>query len=215
MSRSTSPIVSLPRRSDPAGVADSVGSNLHQHANGGWRGIPDAHFLRLQNSAPTLRVEVCFINNARNAVRERSNDAIRCSRHPSRICCAPEDILVMEIKRKLTGNMVCDNSAVDMDGAFGSSRRTAREMQQSEIFWRRRPDGVGVPSILHQLKIILGVRHIRRLMIASDQHNMLEKWERGPECLHLSVIEQLGRDQYLCLTNRQACPNGFRTKCRE
>ncbi len=110
----------------------------------------------------------------------------------------------MEIERKLTGDVMGDNSLVDVDGAFGSSSRSTREMEKGHVFRRRRGNGVRVPGILHQTKIILRVGHIGRLMVFPDQHNMLEKRQRGVKRLHLTAIEQLGGDQHLCLANRQA-----------
>ena len=68
-----------------------LGAGLHHHAHRRGRRVPDRHFLLLNDAVPTLGVEVCFVDDAGNAVGQRRDDAVGGAGDPTRIGRAPEE----------------------------------------------------------------------------------------------------------------------------
>ena len=58
---------------------------------------------------PALGVEVRLVDDAREAVRERRDDAVRGAGHPARIGRAPEDVVRMEVEREARGRVMSDD----------------------------------------------------------------------------------------------------------
>ena len=69
----------------------------HEAADGGGRRIPDPHLLRFQEAEPALGVKIGLIDDTRDPVGQRRDDAVGRARDLARISSAPEDIVRVEV----------------------------------------------------------------------------------------------------------------------
>ena len=92
------------------------------------------HLLASQDRVPALGVEVRFVDDARQAVRERRDDAVRRAGDPAGIGRAPEDVVRMEVEREARRRVMRDDGLVHVDRALGLAGRAAGEVQQRRVF---------------------------------------------------------------------------------
>ena len=109
-------------------------SHLHQHADRGGGRVPDRDFLILQDAVPALGIEFGLVHDEGRAVRQRRDDAVRGSGHPSGVGRAPEDIVGLEIKRELAGDVMRHDGFVHVHGALWPSGCAAGEVQKGHVF---------------------------------------------------------------------------------
>ena len=110
-----------------------VHADFHHHADRRRRRVPDGHALVAQDAVPALGVEVRFVDDARQAVRERRDDAVGRAGHPAGIGRAPEDVVRMKVERETRGRVMRDDGLVHVNGAFRLAGRAAREVQQRGV----------------------------------------------------------------------------------
>ena len=123
---------------------------LHQHADRRRRRVPDGDVFRLQNGIPALGVEVRFVDDAREPVRERRDDAVRRAGDPARIGRAPEHIVRMEVEREARRRVMGDDGLMHVHRAFRLAGRPAREVEQRRILGIRCGNGEAAIGVRHQ-----------------------------------------------------------------
>ena len=76
---------------------------LHQHANGGGGGVPDADALFFQQRVPALGIKLFAVNQGRDALQQRGDDAVRRAGDPAGVGRAPVAVLRVQVQRVTPG----------------------------------------------------------------------------------------------------------------
>ena len=133
-------------------LADELDARLHHHPDRRRRRVPDARRAPTRGSRTSVGVEVALVDDARDAVRERRDDAVGGAGDPAGVGRAPEDVVRVEVERELAGDVVRDDGPVDVHGAFRRAGRAAREVEESDVL------GVGG----RDLERVVGLRRASR-----------------------------------------------------
>ncbi len=178
-------------------LANSFRSRFHHHAHRRRRGVPDGNFLLLNNAIPALGVEVRFVDDAGDAVRQRRDNPVGSPGDPTRIGGAPENIAGMKIEGVLAGDVMRDHRLVHMHGALRLARRAGGEVNQRHVF------GIGwdrselLAGCMHHFMKALRVGR-RGHVSAADHQNMLERRQRAAQFADLApLVKRLRRHQHV------------------
>ena len=196
-------------------LPSELGSGLHQHPDGRGGRVPDRHALLFQDVVPARRVELGLVDDAGHAVGQRRHDAVRRSRHPSRIRRAPEDVAGVQIERQPARHMMGHHGLMHVRGALRLARGAAGEVEQRDVLGIGRLDRERVVGAAHERRVVVGVRHARRLPIVADQEHVLEIGQRAPQRGNLAAVERLRGHQHAGLPRRHPHPDGLRPERRE
>lgn len=96
-----------------------IATDFHHHTNGRRRCIPDGDPLVLQDPIPTFGVEIRFVYNAGEPIRQRRDDAVGRAGYPARVGGTPEDIRRVEIERKFACDVVGHHGAMHVERPLG------------------------------------------------------------------------------------------------
>ncbi len=123
----------------------------------------------LQDPVPTFGVEIRFVHNTGEPIRQRRDDAVGGAGHPARVGGAPEDVRRMEIERKFARDVVGRHGAMHVEGPLGCSGRAAGEMQECRVFRIGGSDSIGVRVLFQQLMKILRPWYGGRTSFVADE----------------------------------------------
>ncbi len=130
---SGSPTLPMNRSRERFSPASRLRPGLHEHPNGRGRRVPDGDPFPFEDFVPPLGVEVRLVDDARDAVREGSDDPVGSSRDPAGIGRAPEDVLRVEVQGEGARHVMNDDGLVNVDGALRLSGRAAGEVEQGHV----------------------------------------------------------------------------------
>ena len=84
-------------------------------------------------AVPALGVEVRLVDDARHAVGERRDDAVRRAGDPARVGRAPEHVVRVQVERERAGGVVGDDRLVHVHRALRLAGGAAGEVQQRRV----------------------------------------------------------------------------------
>ena len=184
---------------------------LHQHAQRRRRRVPDRDALALERSIPALRVEFGLVHDARHGVRERRHDAVRGARHPAGVRRTPEDVVRVQVECERARDVVGDDGAVHVQGAFGRPRGSAREVQQRRILRVRVRDLKAlVRGGEHRVEPLRARRRPGRGVGVADEPDVLERGQSGAQAGDLAPVEGVARHEHAALSEREPLADRIR-----
>ena len=190
-----------------------LGSDLHEHADCGRRGIPDGDPLILQDAVPALGVELGLIHDHGHAVRQRRDDAVGRAGDPAGIGRAPEDVVRMQIERELSGDVMGDHRRVHVDRSLRPTGGAAGEVEEGHILRTRALNVEGLRGSVHQHGKAMGA--VGPCSVAVNEDNMAEAAEFVAPGSNFAAVEMLGSDEQLRLADAHAGFDGLGSERRK
>ncbi len=193
-----------------------------QHANRRRCGVEDVDLVAVQNLVPAASIELCFVDDAGDAVRERGDDAVRRPCHPPRVGRAPEPVAVVQVEHQSAGDVMGDDRRMNVDGAFRLAGRAAREVHE------RRRLGIGRSRL--ECVTALGEERSDRhhlwsgrvgpsdpdIVLGAPAHqHEFEVSQTIEHGRHLAAVQQWRRDQDLDAPEVHPLRDGIRPERRE
>ncbi len=193
-----------------------VGAQLHHHAGGRGRGVPDAHPFLLQHAVPGLRVELGLDHHIGHAADQWCDQAVVGAGHPARVGGAPEHILLVQVERVACGHQVGEHRLVHMHRPLGPTGGAAGEVQQAHGLGLRGADGVVRRPAGQQRvpRVHAGLGQQRRIGLA-HQHHMPQAGQAFAQRTHLALVQLGCGDQHACIAHFGPRGNRLRSESRK
>ena len=171
---------------------------LHQHSDGGGRGVPHRYLVILYQLIPLACAEAALIYELRNAVGPRREHPIGCAGDPARIRRAEIDVVRLQVKRPLAGGVLLNNRLMPMRGALWLARRPRCVVHNGVVVLacnHRFEVGGSLRHLFFVAQIARHQRHGIAVVLVDDEH-MLQFEEFGDDARNLAPQIRL-RNQHL------------------
>ena len=201
-----------PREAVPGG---ELRAGLDQHADRGGRGVPDGDALVLQDAVPPLGVELGFVDDRRDTVQQWGDDPVGGPGDPSRVGRAPERVVVVQVQRVQTGEVVHHDRAVDVDGTLGGTGGAAGEVEQGRVVGRGVLDRRGVVGGVHQVPEVQRAAIVVVGFVVVDNEDVPNRRQLVANLGDLALIDPGGGDEHGGLADPDARGDGFGAEGRE